>query len=287
MRAVPISASTAAGRHRNENFPVASWLCPPLLRAPILAIYRFARYADDLADEGSASVAERQQALAELRAQLDRLSRGQPPAPPYAELLNPLHQALGDHALPLPLLHRLLDAFVQDTQVHRHADRAALLAYCERSANPVGRLLLHLVSVQNPQAIAASDAICTALQLINFWQDVGVDREKGRVYLPLDALQRHGLDAQTVLNGQDSPALRACIAEELSWACARMTQGRALPRQVPGRLSWELRLVIEGGLRVAEKIRAMDHATLHHRPRLRAWDAPLMLWRAVRRWIAE
>jgi squalene synthase HpnC len=287
MRAVPISAASAAGRHRDENFPVASWLCPPPLRAPILAIYRFARYADDLADEGDASVAERQQALAALRAQLDRLGSGQPPEPRYAELLNPLGRALRVHSLPLPLLHKLLDAFVQDTQVQSHPNRAALLTYCERSANPVGRLLLHLVGVQSAPALSASDAICTALQLINFWQDVGVDRAKARVYLPQDALQRHGLAAQTVLDGQDSPALRACIAEELNWATALMTQGRTLPRHMPGRLSWELRLVIEGGLRVAEKIRAMDHATLLHRPRLRAWDAPLMLWRAVRRWISE
>jgi len=287
MRAVPISASTAARRHRDENFPVASWLCPPSLRAPILAIYRFARYADDLADEGTASVAERQQALAGLRRQLDRVGAGQAPEPAYAGLLDPLVKALHAHALPLPLLHRLLDAFVRDTQVQRHVDRAALLAYCACSANPVGRLLLHLVQVQDPRALAASDAICTALQLINFWQDIGVDRAKGRVYLPLADLQRHGLDDQAVLDGRDSPALRRCIAEELHWATEQMAQGRALPGLVPGRLAWELRLVIEGGLRMAEKIRAMDHATLLRRPRLRAWDAPLMLWRAVRRWIAE
>lgn len=282
MRAVPSSTLPSPQRHQRENFPVASWLCPPALRVPILAIYRFARHADDLADEGQASVAERQQALQHLRRQLEAIDSRRELDAALAPLLQPLALAVRQHGLPLPLLDALLDAFVQDTWKQRYLDRAELLHYCERSANPVGRLLLHLYGVQDKTALRASDAICTALQLINFWQDLSLDRLKGRVYLPQEALERAGLNAAAVLAGQDSPALRSCVASELDWACELMHQGAALPFRLPGRMGWELRLVVQGGLRVAEKIRAMNHATLSHRPRLRAWDAPLLLWRAAR-----
>lgn len=282
MRAVPTSALPSAQRHQQENFPVASWLCPPALRPPILAIYRFARYADDLADEGQATVAERQQALQHLRGQLRSVAQGQPCEPTLAPLLMPLAQAIQQHCLPVALLEALLDAFHQDTWCQRYASRADLLQYCERSANPVGRLLLHLYGIQDEAALRASDAICTALQLINFWQDVSVDRLKNRVYLPEDRLLQAGSSAAQVIEGRDDPALRRCVAGELDWAESLMRQGFSLPFRVPGRLGWELRLVIQGGLRVAEKIRAMNHATLQHRPRLRAWDAPLLLWRAAR-----
>lgn len=282
MRAVPIALPDSE-RHRAENFPVASWLCPPRLRPPILAIYRFARFADDLADEGQVEAAERQRALQDLRDQLRLLEQGADADAHYATLLRPLALALREHQLPSVLLHDLLDAFVQDTHQHAYADRAGLLDYCRRSANPVGRLLLHLVGVQDAESLRAADAICTGLQLVNFWQDVGVDRLKGRIYLPLEALNRHGVTPEALRAGKDSAALRACVAEQLDWASSLLEQGRALPPRVPGRLGWELRLVIEGGLRIAEKIRAMDHATLLQRPRLRAWDAPLLLLRALKR----
>ena len=270
----------AAKRHQQENFPVASWLCPKPLRAPILAIYRFAREADDIADEGDATPAARRASLAELRALLFAIEQGRFSTDPNAAHAA-LAAAVQQWQLPMPCLHALLDAFEQDTAVQTYADREALLHYCQRSANPVGRLLLHLVGVRSEEALQQSDAICTALQLINFWQDVGVDRLKGRVYLPQADLARHGLDVQAVLDGHDSPALRATVADVNDWALALMQQGSPLPRHVPGRLGWELRPVVQGGRRVAEKIRAMDHATLHQRPRLRAWDSPLLLLRAL------
>ncbi len=270
----------AAKRHQQENFPVASWLCPKPLRAPILAIYRFAREADDIADEGDATPDARRADLGKLRAILVDIEQRRFTTDPNAAHAA-LAAAVQQWQLPMPCLHALLDAFEQDTAVNTYADRDALLAYCQRSANPVGRLLLHLVGVNSPEALQQSDAICTALQLINFWQDVGVDRLKGRVYLPQADLARHGLDVQAVLDGHDSPALRATVADVNDWALALMQQGSPLPRHVPGRLGWELRLVVQGGRRVAEKIRAMDHATLHQRPRLRAWDSPLLLLRAL------
>lgn len=265
-------------RHQAENFPVASWLCPPRLRAPILAIYRFARCADDIADEGDASPAERLAALQRMREQLLALPERVDPDAPWAV---ELAQAVRQHALPLPLLADLLAAFEQDCVKQRYADRAELLDYCRLSANPVGRLLLHLAGVDDDEALRQSDAVCTALQLINHWQDLGVDIGKPRLYLPQSDLLRHGVDADAVLAGRHSPELAACLAELNDWALALMNSGRPLPRRVKGRMGLELRLVIEGGTRVAERIRAMNHATLLQRPRLRAWDAPLLLIRAL------
>jgi phytoene/squalene synthetase len=141
--------------------------------------------------------------------------------------------------------------------------------------------MLHLVGVSDERALAESDAICTALQLINHWQDVGVDRLKQRVYLPQDDLQAHGASVDEVLSGRDTPALRAAVRSVNAWAMDLMQQGAALPHRVPGRLGWELRLVVQGGLRVAEKIQALDGATLHRRPKLNAWDLPRLMWRAL------
>jgi hydroxysqualene synthase len=265
-------------RHQAENFPVASWLCPPRLRAPILAIYRFARQADDIADEGDAGPDERLTALRQMREQLFALPDRPDPSCPWAA---PLAVAIREHGLPLPLLADLLAAFEQDCVKQRYADRAELLAYCKLSANPVGRLLLHLAGVHEPEALVQSDAICTALQLINHWQDLSVDIRKPRLYLPQTDLERHGVDLDALLAGRHSPELAACIAELNDWALALMDSGRPLPRRVGGRMGLELRLVIEGGTRVAERIRAMNHATLLQRPRLRAWDAPLLMARAL------
>lgn len=249
------------------------------MRPPILAIYRFARTADDVADEGQASPAVRLAALARMREQLLALPHRVDPTADWAE---PLAEAMRAHALPKPLLLDLLSAFEQDCKGHAYRDRSELLDYCRRSANPVGRLLLHLVGVTDADALRQSDAICTALQLINHWQDLGVDVRKPRLYLPASDLSRHGVDPATVLRGKHSPELAACVAELLDWAVSLMNEGRPLPRRVGGRLGIELRLVIEGGHRVAERIRAMQHATLLHRPRLRIWDAPLLLARALR-----
>jgi hydroxysqualene synthase len=264
-------------RHQQENFPVASWLCPPRLRAPILAIYRFARAADDLADEGDAPPALRQAQLAQMRAQLLALPDTVPATPWGAALA----AAVREFQLPLPLLAALLDAFEQDTWMQRYPDRAALLAYCERSANPIGRLLLHLAGLRDPAALAESDAVCSALQLINHWQDLGVDVKKPRLYLPLSDLARHGVDPEAVLAGRHSPQLAACVGELNDWALALMHQGRALPSKLGGRMGLELRAVMAGGRRVAAKISRLDHATLLQRPRLRAWDLPAIAARTL------
>ncbi|HRY88776.1 MAG TPA: squalene synthase HpnC [Rubrivivax sp.] len=265
-----------------ENFPVASWACPPALRPAVLAIYRFARTADDLADEGPQPPAARLDALAAYRRALEAAVAGRPPREAWPEVFGPLAAALRAEALPPPLLHALLDAFVQDVHNPPYPDRAALLAYCARSADPIGRLLLHLARVGDPLSLQQSDAICSALQLINFWQDLSVDLARHRLYVPAADLARHGLDAAALQPGRDSPASRALVAELCSWAGALMASGAPLALRLPGRFGWELRLVVQGGLRILEKIRAMDHASLSRRPTLKRSDTPVLLWRALR-----
>lgn len=270
-----------------ENFPVASWLCPARLRAPIAAIYHFARTADDLADEGDASPAERLQALAAYRQDLTAACTAAPipPEPRWAWVFGPLQQAIQQHQLPPQLLHDLLDAFVQDVEKTRdgagYADQAELLAYCARSANPVGRLLLHLYGVTDAQALQQSDQICTALQLINFWQDLSVDLPRGRYYLPAADCARHGVTQAALLARHIQPKTTLLVAEQVSLARAAMQNGIPLVHRVPGRAGWELRLVVQGGLRILERIEALQFGTLQTRPTLRRRDLALMLWRAI------
>jgi hydroxysqualene synthase len=265
-----------------ENFPVASVLCPPELRPAVAAIYWFARTADDLADEGDATSEQRLQALGAYRAQLRATAAGTTPASPWQHVFAPLKRALDQHALPLPLLEDLLSAFEQDVHQNTYADRAELLNYCRRSANPVGRLLLHLYGVQGNLQLRQSDDICSALQLINFWQDLSVDTARGRAYIPLADGSRHGVSLAALLSRQDSPSMRALVADMVGWAKGLMLAGAPLVHALPGRAGWELRLVVQGGLRTLEKIERMNYGSLNSRPRLRWYDAPLMLWRALR-----
>ncbi|MDO9073509.1 MAG: squalene synthase HpnC [Rubrivivax sp.] len=265
-----------------ENFPVASVLCPPAIRPAVMAIYHFARTADDIADEGEAPAAQRLADLAAYRADLDTALAGRPASPRWRRVFEPLAARARQFRLPAPLLHDLLDAFEQDVRNPPYPDRHALLDYCRRSANPIGRLLLHLYELRDARSLQQADAICSALQLINFWQDLSVDGPRGRCYVPLDDLQRHAVTRAELAEGTDSPRSRALVAALCGWARALMSQGAPLALRVPGRAGWELRLVVQGGLRILEKIAAMDHATLHQRPKLRALDLPLLLWRALR-----
>ena len=245
-----------------ENFPVASVLCPPRLRPPIVAIYHFARTADDIADEGQASAEERLHLLATLKSDLlNGLQSSGPVSPHWPKMLTALWRQIHTFDIPVTWLLALLSAFEQDViytrDQRKYAHRQELLDYCERSANPIGRLLLHLYGIEEPKALAQSDAVCTALQLINFWQDLSVDIPRGRWYLPLDA----------------------DLKDELRFARELMHQGAGLVHQVHGRAGWELRLVVQGGLRVLDKIVQTD--PFLHRPRLNAADVALMLWRSV------
>lgn len=282
MRRPPVSLPPMSVEHY-ENFPVASWLCPPRIRPAVKAIYWFARTADDLADEGDAPAPVRQAHLQAYRAELDAAQRGKPTgAAPWAGVFGPLARAIEDFRLPPRLLHDLLDAFEQDVRQSRWPDRAALLDYASRSANPVGRLLLHLYGIGEPEALARSDRICTALQLANFWQDVSVDARKDRIYLPEDDRRQAGVRESDVLAGVDTPQSRELVRALCRWTRDLMLEGAPLARRVPGRAGWELRLVVQGGLRILDRIEAVGGATLGERPRLRRADALPMLWRALR-----
>ena len=265
-----------------ENFPVASWLCPAALRGAVTAIYHFARTADDIADEGNASPAQRQSDLARYRLALQAAAAGAPLDGVWPAVFRPLAAAITRHQLPLHLLDALLDAFWQDTGNPRHADRAQLLDYCTRSANPIGRLMLHLAGVSDDLSLAQSDAVCTALQLINFWQDPSVDLPRGRHYVPVADAQRHGLSLDTLAAQPDSAATQALLRELCQWAAELMRQGAPLACRLPGRFGWELRLVVQGGLRILERIAGLQYRTLHQRPMLGASDLPVMAWRALR-----
>ncbi len=267
-----------------ENFPVASWLCPPALRAPIAAIYWFARTADDLADEGTADAATRLADLAQYRHDLARASRGQPDSVRWPGVFAALARALAEFRLPLPLLERLLDAFEQDVRntdsAWRYPDDAALDDYCSRSANPVGRLLLHLYGVHDALSLQRSDQICTALQLINFWQDLGHDIARGRWYASRAQMARHGVAEAALQRDAPCAAASRMVRDYCHAARERMCQGAPLAWQLPGRAGWELRLVVHGGLRVLERIAAIGHASWRTRVRIGRRDLPLLLLRA-------
>ncbi len=269
-----------------ENFPVASVLCPPALRQPILAIYRFARTADDIADEGDAGAAERLQDLSQYRQDLLATVAGRPPGPRWQQVFSSLGRQIQQHALPAQPFVDLLDAFAQD--VHKtdagsaYAHPTELLDYCRRSANPIGRLLLHLYGVHDPTAQAESDAICTALQLINFWQDLSRDIPRGRHYVPDDALNRAGLQRGQLRPGHDNAQTAQLLHGLCTQAHALMQSGAPLVHRLPGRAGWELRLVVQGGLRILERIAQGGYRSLTWRPTVRATDFALLLWRALR-----
>ena len=268
-----------------ENFPVASFLCPPHLRPAIAAIYHFARTADDLADEGEADAVTRLADLHVYRADLIACACGLPVGARWQPVFEPLRQAIHAHQLPLHLLTDLLDAFEQDvrftSEQRRYQTDAQLLDYCTRSANPVGRLLLHLYGVRDDMCLSQSDQICSALQLINFWQDISVDVARGRWYPSVATMAQHQVVDADLLPTSDAQNARLLIAHYADSARAMMLKGSNLPLDLAGRAGWELRLVVQGGLRILDKIEALKHATWRSRPKLGWRDVPVILWRAL------
>jgi len=261
-----------------ENFPVASLLLPAAVRAPVAAIYRFARSADDLADEGELAAAERLARLDAYRAGLRRIARGEAPDEPlFAEL----GRVVRGRGLPLEPLYDLLDAFSQDVVKPRYADFGELLEYCRRSANPVGRLLLHLFRAATPENVAQSDAVCSALQLANFWQDVALDYAKGRIYLPQDEMARFGVSEAHIAGRRCDDAWRALLEFQVGRTREMFLGGAPLGRRLPGRIGLEIRATVQGGLRVLDKLGAARFDVFRRRPVLKWYDWPLLLWRAL------
>jgi phytoene synthase len=264
-----------------ENFPVASVLLPRRLRPAVAAIYWFARSADDFADEGDLAPAERLARLDSYREALRGIASGRPAADPRFERLA---GAIRAHGLPLQAFHDLLDAFSQDVVKRRYANFDEVLDYCRRSANPVGRLMLQLYGATAPGDLARSDAICTALQLVNFWQDVAIDLRKDRIYFPRDEMARHGVSEADLFAARADAPFRELMAFQVSRARALLESGAPLARAVAGRIGWELRMVVQGGLRILEKIDRVRGDVFRHRPVLRGSDWLLMLWRAAARY---
>ena len=261
-----------------ENFPVASLLLPKRLRAPIEVIYRFARSADDIADEGSDADDVRLARLSVYRRALERIAAGETPSEPlYADVA----RIAREHGLPLQLFADLISAFSQDVTKKRYADFAELLDYCRRSANPVGRLLLHLFKRTSETDLAGSDAVCSALQLINFWQDVEIDLAKGRIYLPQDEMSRYGVSERQIAEQHCDDAWRSLLAFQVARSREMILSGQPLARSLPGRIGLEIRATIQGGLRILEKSERVEFAVFRRRPVLGAFDWPLVLLRAA------
>jgi hydroxysqualene synthase len=294
------AACEALARSHYENFPVASRLLPPVMRPHVAAVYAFARVADDIADEGTAPAAER---LAQLNAWQRRLHAAvaveRAADAPHAHedlIVVALAHSIRSLDLPIALFDDLLSAFGQDTMTTRYDSWADVLDYCRRSANPVGRLVLRIAGYRDEALDRSSDALCTALQLTNFWQDFGRDWRSGRSYVPRDVRVACGatedeLDAScTRLVGTDAAALGDGWTRALGQCVAvteeRFLAGRAVCDGVRGRLRHELRFTWLGGRRVLERVDAARRELLRRRPTLGAADLPILLWRAAR-WPAQ
>jgi len=261
-----------------ENFPVASILMPKRLRKPVAAIYHFARAADDIADEGDLSNEDRLQQLDDFRDELIHIEADETPLLP---LFKRLAAEIKEHALPMQPFRDLLDAFSQDVVKKRYANYEDLVDYCRRSANPVGNLLLHLYEEATPVNIAYSDAICTSLQLINFWQDVAKDYAIGRIYLPQDDMATFCVSEAQIEQGISNDAWRALMKFQVDRARALMLQGAPLGSVLSGRIGLEMRMIIAGGLRILDKLEAADYDMFRRRPVLRPFDWVIMLFNSA------
>ena len=269
-------------RTHYENFPVASRLLPARMRPHIAAVYAFARFADDMADEGERPSAARIDDLDRWGERLDNAVRqGTIDREPHHQVFTALRQTIADCNLPVGLLHDLLSAFRQDVMVKRYATWDDVLNYCRRSANPIGRLVLRIAGHDDPALDRASDAVCTALQLTNFWQDLSIDRDKGRLYVPASIWQAHGAREEDLEQGRVTAAWRAALADVTMRTRALFAAGAPVADGVRGRLRYELRATWLGGSRILDKLEAANFDVFTHRPTLTKADVPVILWRAV------
>jgi phytoene synthase len=265
-----------------ENFPVASLLLPVNLREPVEAIYAFARSADDIADEGDTPPEKRLEQLTTYRNAIDAIENGGLPGmrglPP---LFARLARIVLNNNLPLKPFHDLLDAFQQDVSKKRYEDFTDLADYCRRSANPIGRLLLVLYNASTLDNLLLSDCICTGLQLVNFWQDVAQDWKKGRIYLPLQDLAQFKVTEEDIAASRCDERWQALLAFEVERARAILTTGAPLAYRLPGRIGWELRLIVASGLRILDRIEAVGYDVFARSPRIGFTDKLAVAWRAM------
>jgi squalene synthase HpnC len=247
--------------HHYENFHVVSFLLPKRLHQDFFNVYAYCRWADDLGDE----IGDRDESLRLLvwwREGLDTMYAGRATHPVFVAL----RETVERHSIPRQPFSDLIDAFVQDQTVTRYPGWADLFGYCRNSANPVGRLVLYLCGYSDPQRQRLSDATCTALQLANFWQDVTVDLLKDRVYIPLEAMERHGYTVDELFARRCTPQFREVMREMVDRARALFLEGLPLVGMVERRLALDLDLFSRGGLRVLEKIERGGYDVLTARP---------------------
>jgi hydroxysqualene synthase len=277
-------------RNHYENFPVASFLLPKAVRPHIAAIYAFARSADDFADEGQRTPEERYRLLEDWRELLWRAAdsprTSHQAASTAQQSHSPLFRALGHtiHVcdLQVSLLEDLLSAFRQDVTTTRYATWGDLLDYCRRSANPIGRLVLRVCGYGGKDVEAASDAVCTALQLTNFWQDVAIDYPRGRLYLPREEWEAVGAVEADLAAGRLSTAWACALSSASARTRKLFAEGRTVSDQVRGRLRYELRVTWLGGMLILDRLEQADYDVFHHRPTIGRGDVPGLAWRAMR-----
>jgi squalene synthase HpnC len=266
-------------RDHYENFPVASWLLPAEMRPHVAAVYAFARTADDFADEPGREPAERIRLLNEWEQRLTAATQGA--VEPGDHVFVAMAHTIAQKRLPPQLFHDLLSAFRQDVTVHRYQTWADVIDYCRRSANPVGRLVLRIAGIHDDRADSASDAVCTALQLTNFWQDFGRDWHAGRLYVPAEEVLAAGAREEDLAGSEMTPAWRAAMRACVGRTRALFAEGRPVADVVRGRLRWELRATWLGGVRILDEIEALNFDTLNTRPRLTVADAAAILPRLI------
>lgn len=264
-------------RNHYENFPVASWFLPEKLRLPISVIYAFARYADDLADEGDLEDNQRLEALEKYQSDFEAALTESSSSDP---VLYALTDVIKQHQLPTSLFFDLLTAFKMDTQTKRYLKFEDILNYCRYSANPVGRLLLHLHKQDTTENLLNSDAVCTALQLINFYQDIQQDyNENNRIYIPVEELEEYQVTEEHFKNSINDHHIQNLMHHQTKRATNLMLSGSQLGQQLPGLFGLEIRMICQGGLRIANKLQQISN--VFDRPRLTKQDKFVMLWRAL------
>ena len=269
-----------------ENLPIASVLLPKALRVPVGVIYQVARTAADIVEEGDWSAAERHTRLADFRAGLDAVASGVM-APVHPLMFGKLAGVLAQYKLPLAPFYDLVSALDQEIDTTRFADRPALLEYCRRSAHPVGQLMLHLFDAATPANLADSDSICTALHLINFWQDIEIDLKSGRIYLPQSDLKRFNVTEAHMASGVPDDAWRALMAYEVAYARTMLVRGAPLALRIPGRAGLVLCGIVHGGLRILERIERAGYDVFRRRPGLDGFDWFVVTARALAMWLSR
>ncbi len=283
--AAAYTACEALARSHDENFPVASRLLPASMRPHIAAVYAFARIADDIADEGDEAADVRQARLRDWQSRLHLAAAGPGGEAGGADRDRLVFAALGHTirslGLPLSLFDDLLSAFGQDITTTRYASWTDVFDYCRRSANPVGRLVLRIAGYRDEDLDRSSDALCTALQLTNFWQDFGRDWASGRLYVPSDVQRACGANEADVRAGRFTPEWSCAIDECVQTTRDSFDRGRHVCDAVGGRLRFELRLTWLGGWRILDRVQRMRADLLHQRPVLGRADVPALLWRAA------